>query len=138
MHWSHHPSTCLPIHIGDNGARHFFQVRLPIIMFILFPIVWEAIRQVEGIGCEVINITADGASPNRKFFRMHGDGLVYKAYNPYADPKEKRPVFFICDPPHLMKTTRNCWSHSSSSGTRLMKAGTLFTFHSNFDLTILP
>ena len=46
----------------------------------LFPIAWEAIRQLEGIGCKVICVTADGASPNRKFFRMHGRGkdLIYK------------------------------------------------------------
>ena len=98
-------------HFGTRGVTADF----------LFPIVWEAIRMIEGIGGKVISITADGASPNRKFFRMHGKGFVYKAFNPYADPREGRPVFFICDPPHLIKTTRNCWSHSGFSGTRLMK-----------------
>lgn len=75
----------------------------------LFPIVWEAVRELESIGCKVISVTADGASANRKFFCMHGtqsgNNLVYKTYNPYADPKEKRPLFFVCDPPHLIKTT---------------------------------
>ena len=114
------------VHFGTQGVTADF----------LFPIVWEAVRQLEGIGCKVISITADGASPNRKFFRMHGDGLVYKAYNPFADPKEKRPVFFICDPPHLIKTTRNCLSHSDFSGTRLMKVSTQFNSHLCLDLRI--
>ena len=37
----------------------------------LFPIVWEAIRNIEECGLKVIVVTADGASPNRKFFKMH-------------------------------------------------------------------
>ena len=38
--------------------------------------------------------------------------LVYKVPNPFADGRE---VFFFSDPPHLIKTTRNCWSSSSRS-----------------------
>ena len=34
----------------------------------------------------------------------------YKTINPFSP--EKRPIFFISDVPHLLKTTRNCWSHS--------------------------
>ena len=40
---------------------------------ILFPIVWEAIRRLEARELKVLCITADGASPNRKLFRMHED-----------------------------------------------------------------
>lgn len=39
----------------------------------LFPIVWEAIRQVEGIGLKVIFITAYGASPNCRMHRNPKD-----------------------------------------------------------------
>ena len=90
----------------------------------LFTIVWEAVYQLEAMGLKVICVTGDGASPNRKLFRMNSDessdSLTYKTHNPFADPKEERSLFFISDPPHLMKTTRNCWSHSGFSGTRLM------------------
>lgn len=85
----------------------------------IFPIAWEAIERLERIGFRVIAITADGASPNRKFFHMHsaaGNNLCYKSPNPYTS--EDRSVYFFSDVPHLMKTTRNCWSHSSKSGTR--------------------
>ena len=34
--------------------------------------------------------------------------MIYKVDNPYTD--EKRPFYFISDPPHLMKTVRNCWA----------------------------
>ena len=88
---------------------------------IIFPIVWEAIRILEGSGLKVLCITADGASQTRKFFRMHDkkQGIVYKTPNPFSE--DERWLFFIADPPHLIKTVRNCWSHSAASGTRHMK-----------------
>jgi hypothetical protein len=88
----------------------------------LFTIIWEAICQLESIGLKVICVTGDGASLNRKFFKMHQSsrGLVYKTVNPYAELAEKRSLYFISDPPHLVKTIRNCWSHSGYNVTRLM------------------
>ena len=37
----------------------------------MYPIVWVVVGQLEAIGLKVMVITADGASPNRKFFHMH-------------------------------------------------------------------
>lgn len=48
-----------------------------------------------------------------KSFRIHGwskDNAVYKTKKVYAS--DDRDVFFS-DPPHLVKTTHNCLSHSS-------------------------
>ena len=92
---------------------------------LLFPIVWECIRRLEASELNVIFVTADGASPNRKFFRMHravGDKskYVYKTCNPYSK-ETPRSIYFFADPPHLLKTVRNCWSHSGPNGTRHMK-----------------
>lgn len=57
----------------------------------------------------VIAITADGASVNRKFFRMHSSSatndVVYKTKNQFAS--DDRNIYFVSDPPHLIKTTRN-------------------------------
>ena len=59
-------------------------------------------------------VTADGASPNRKFFRMHFNKKdpqsLYKTPNVYSP--DNRYLYFISDPPHLLKTVRNCWLHS--------------------------
>ena len=33
--------------------------------------------------------------------------LVYKIENPFTE--EKRFLYFFSDPPHLIKTVRNCW-----------------------------
>lgn len=85
----------------------------------LFTVLWEAIERLERLGFKVIGLTGDGASPNRKFFRLHSklasdsdliNGVCYRTINPYAD---ERYVYFFSDVPHLIKTTRNCWSHSN-------------------------
>ena len=78
----------------------------------LYPVVWEVIGAVESTGLKVMVVTADGASPNRKFFRMHEDpsgtnvcnGVTYKTTNIYAPERE---IFFMSDVSHLMKTARN-------------------------------
>lgn len=72
---------------------------------------------------KVLCITADGASSNRKFFRMHYNKkdpqTFHKTRNIYST--DNRWLYFISDPPHLLKTVRNCWSHSGKDGTRHMK-----------------
>ena len=54
----------------------------------LYPIVWEAVQRLEADGFKVVALTCDGASPNRKFFKMHGSNstnLIYKTENIYSD-----------------------------------------------------
>ena len=65
---------------------------------------------------EEVDESGDGASPNRKFFYVKSKELIFKYHNPYA--KEERYIYFISDVPHLMKTTRNCWSHSFWNGNK--------------------
>jgi hypothetical protein len=94
----------------------------------LFSIVWEVIEAVESTGLQVIVITGDGASQNRKLFRLHADpsgsnvsnGIVYKTKNIFAP---ERDIYFFSDVPHLLKTTRNCWEKSRNGGSRLMQKG---------------
>lgn len=79
----------------------------------LFPLVWEAVYNLESCGFKVVAFACDGATPNRKFFAMHGGNkkLIYKTTNIYSDdPKDE--IYFFSDVPHLLKTTRNCWSNS--------------------------
>ena len=62
----------------------------------LFPIVWEAVRNLEECGLKVMAITCDGASPNRKFIKMHAKKpgeFVYKTLNPYSED-QREIVFF--------------------------------------------
>ncbi len=114
----------------------FFKLEFPLAHFSTgdltgeqtFPIVWEAVRRVESIGLKVIFITGDGASHNRKFFKYHrasnealglADKVCYRTKNRYS-PKLDRWIYFFSDPPHLVKTARNCLQHSGFGGTRLM------------------
>lgn len=57
-----------------------------------------------------MGLTADGASVNRKLIKLHSDArkLTHKTTNIFS--YNGRPLFFFCDPLHLLKTTRNCWA----------------------------
>ena len=56
----------------------------------------------------MLGATLDGNSVNRRLIKLHNPKEeVYKVRNPFT--LEKRDLFFIADPPHLIKTVRNCW-----------------------------
>ena len=85
--------------------------------FQILPIFWEAVFILEKT-CNlwVIATTSDGASTNRRFYRMHKDldgnsqsDVCYQTINLYG---KKRFIYFITDPPHLVNTVRNCLHHS--------------------------
>ena len=78
----------------------------------LCSLVWEAVYNLEISGFKVVAFTCDGASCNRKFFRMHGfESGSYKTKNPYSDDPSRK-VYFFSDVPHLIKTVRNCFANS--------------------------
>jgi hypothetical protein len=82
----------------------------------LYPILWKAVSILEvTVKLKVLFFTCDGASANRKFFQMHRpegqNQAVYFTPNPHD---EARKIYFISDVPHLLKTTRNCYSNSNS------------------------
>ena len=76
--------------------------------------VWEAVSRLELCGFKVLALTCDGLAANRRLFRLHnpdaGADEVYKVPNPYAE--DGRDLYFIADPPHLIKTVRNAWCNS--------------------------
>ena len=66
----------------------------------------------------MIAVTCDGASANRKLFKMHFHLTFDDDVNPDVDAtcrtrnfhsfQKKRLIYFIYDVQHLLKTTRNC------------------------------
>jgi hypothetical protein len=59
-----------------------------------------------------MGLVCDGLAANRKLFKLHApedQELVYCVPNPYTT--EKRPFYFLSDPPHLVKTVRNAWAN---------------------------
>lgn len=95
----------------------------------LMPLFWKAVAILE-LSCNlpVIITVSDGASPNRKFFRMHagmdnnsGKSVIYRTINVYAT---SRYIWLFADAPHLLKTARNCLYHSGTGkSTRCMWNG---------------
>ena len=92
----------------------------------LYPIITEAIMQLELYGFHVISLTSNGAASNRKLYRMmHVDSDVathdyvptlYRMPNSYTT--EDRYIYLISDVPHLIKTARNCWANSYAHNFR--------------------
>ena len=77
----------------------------------LLDIMWEATEHLEQSDFIVSFQTGDGCSPNRRYYRMHGDsGIPPKTINAYS--VDKKTLFFFSDAPHLVKTARNSLSHS--------------------------
>lgn len=72
---------------------------------------WLTVSRLERIGLKVVALTCDGLSANRAFFRLHGP-TINKVQNHYAPESETRYIYFFSDPPHLIKTVRNCWFSS--------------------------
>ena len=71
--------------------------------------------QLEIVGFKVISLTSGGSSPNGKVYHLMRDPSDdatsgYRCPNPFT--KEDYSLYFIADVPHLLKTTRNCWSNS--------------------------
>jgi len=86
----------------------------------LFTLLWKAVSILE-LSCnlKVLAVTCDGASTNRKMFKMHfkmnvdqnNQDVVYKTKNLI---RPDRFIYFIADQPHLLKTARNCLANSGS------------------------
>ena len=76
-------------------------------------ILMEATFRLEKLGFKVMAHTMDGSSKNRKYFRLMGlkekQSPKHKMKNPFTT--ENRYIYFLSDPPHLMKTTRNCFQN---------------------------
>ena len=66
----------------------------------IMPIFWKGVCYLEQINLHVVAATADGASPNRRFFKLHkflqGDSqenVVYRAKNIHL--KDRRFIYFL-------------------------------------------
>ena len=98
----------------------------------MMPLFWEAVAILEtSYNLWVIAATSDGASPNRRFYRLHklldedaDTDVCYRTVNLFAHHPF---IYFFSDAPHLVKTTRNCLLHSGSGNcTRYMWNDGLF------------
>ena len=67
-------------------------------------IFWVGVSMLKQVGIDIILACCDGASENRAFINFnrasHND---YSCINPFSD----MPLFFLSDPPHLIKKLRN-------------------------------
>lgn len=64
---------------------------------------------------KVLCVTCDGYSVNRRFLKLHncegvGTSISHKLLNPYSPEPGRKYIYFVSDPPHLIKTVRNSWA----------------------------
>lgn len=78
----------------------------------IFPCAWEAVAVLESLGFKVRCMIADGASSNRKCLKLHRSSAKEIPYFATNLANKNRKLYFICDPPHLIKTVRNNWENS--------------------------
>lgn len=83
---------------------------------------WDVIRILEKNGLKVLSFICDGHPVNRAFFKMHTPitkkthfGVVFDTLN-FCAPIE-RPIFFISDLCHVLKTMRNGF-YNSGEGSK--------------------
>ena len=87
-------------------------------------IVWQGISLLKRFEFDVLLTICDGASENRKFIQTKNgfQGPLCKGYNPFS----QMAIFFLSDPPHLMKKLQNILNsigdrNESNQFTRLLK-----------------
>jgi len=85
---------------------------------------WDVIEALELAGIKVILLVADGHPVNIAFIYMHKpltilpSGVIFDTLNIYS---LDRPLYFMTDLPHLLKTIRNCFSNSGAhKNTRML------------------
>ena len=89
---------------------------------------------LELCGFKVLALTCDGLAANHRLFRLYNPSstsLVHKVANPQA--AVGRDLYFLVDPPHLLKTVRNCWASKS----RRLHVGELLALSCSFIRFIL-
>ena len=65
---------------------------------------WQGVSILHGFDFTILLACCDGAPENRAFMNMNGNNASHsRCYNPFS----RKPLFFISDPPHLLKKLRN-------------------------------
>ncbi|KAK3916488.1 Transposable element P transposase, partial [Frankliniella fusca] len=93
----------------------------------LYSRTWNIIYRLESSGLKVLSLICDGAAMNKKFMKMNSawdtnQNFVHATEN-LASCDERRAIYFIIDPPHILKTVRNCLanSHSHKNSRKMYK-----------------
>ncbi|XP_034236665.1 uncharacterized protein LOC117642519 isoform X2 [Thrips palmi] len=93
----------------------------------LYERTWEVISACETRNVKILAVVADGNAVNRSFFQMHTPATVSKlhpdlVFDTINMCAPDRKLYFISDPPHLIKTIRNCFAKSGQGKkcTRLL------------------
>ena len=83
----------------------------------LYKPLWEAVGRLEHCGFRVMALVCDGLAANRRLFSLHNlesPALEsHKVFNTYSS--DECFLYFLSDPPHLIKTVCNAWASNKCS-----------------------
>ena len=81
----------------------------------MFPFFWKVIERLTRVGCQVLAVTSDGGSPNRRLFQLHNfeRPSCLQSTKPFFGGGTRSHVFHR--PPHLLKTICNCFQSPTRS-----------------------
>ena len=82
----------------------FFYCAGPLPATFLEQLLNDCIRKVRSAGLKVMSVVCDMGSPNRQLYKTR---LGVSVDRPFFDVDGER-VFALYDPPHLLKSLRNC------------------------------
>lgn len=76
----------------------------------------KVILEVESMGLRVIAVITDNNSLNRKMMSFFAEKQEVSIVYPHPADKN-RPLFYVVDPVHILKCTRNNWMNKKNEGT---------------------
>ena len=65
-------------------------------------LVWHCIEHLEMIGLKVLALVCDGASSNRKLYKMHRDGTKSLPTKSRTYMQKKTGPYFLCQMSHIL------------------------------------
>jgi len=95
---------------------------------------WTGVSQLEQEHINIMVVCCDGASENRKMINMNLLNDTGIGYNPFSH----LPMFFISDPPHLLKKLRNNLFKSGDMSKERFTRHLAERYEESKDLYIIP
>lgn len=82
---------------------------------VLFRLFMRILIALEERGARVVTVVSDGAQTNATVWRLCNISGSIDGNNVMNHPKVDEPIFFMRDPPHLIKTCRNVFMKNDES-----------------------
>ena len=102
---------------GLNSGLQFPDAELPCSLLCgnhMFPIVWKAIGHLQQYGFHVLGLACGSLSANLQLFSRHAPKRTKKIVQKTSNSSYLKYLsFFLSNPPHFLKTIRDCFANKN-------------------------